>query len=94
MCLHSLGSPWISFGDRTGQLQRLFGNCIVIVQKSYDPPVMSMRAPCDYLKSLRSFWGPYDYPNSCGVLMLRDHAINLLCIDGLEIFFKFVIVRS
>ena len=56
-----------------------------------DAPAVSMRAPYDYLKSLRSYY----YLNSCGVLTISvrcpyaDHAINLRCIYGLWAFFFF-----
>ena len=58
----------------------------ISVQISHDAPAMSMRAPYDYLKSLRSYY----YLNSPGVLTISvrcpygDHAINLRCIYGLR----------
>ena len=42
----------------------------ISVKKSHNAPAMSMRAPYEYLKSLRSFEGPNYDLNSCGVLTI------------------------
>ena len=81
-------SPNTDFADIARKLHSHSAISTISVQKSNDAPAMSMRAPYDYLKSLRS----YDYINSCCVLSISvqcpygDHAINLRCIYGLAIF--------
>ena len=68
----------------------------ISIHKSHDAPAISMRAPYDYLTSLRSYY----YLNSCGVLTISvrcpyaDHAINLRCIYGLRAFDFFKIFQS
>ena len=73
------GSPYSEFAEIVRKPHSHSAIFTIFVQKSHDAPVMSMRAPYDHLKSLRS----YDYLNSCGVLTIivrcpyGDHAINL-----------------
>ena len=84
------GSPYRDFAEIVRKPNSHSAIFKISVHKSHDAPAMSMRAPYDYLKSLRS----YHYLNSCGVLTISvrclyaDHAINLRCIYGLAIFFQ------
>ena len=87
------GSPYRDFADIVRKPHSHSAIFKISVHKSHDAPAMSMRAPYDYLKSLRSYY----YLNSCGVLTISvrcpyaDHAINLQCIYGLwacDFFFK------
>ena len=84
------GSPYRDFAEIVRKPHCHNAIYTISVHKSHDAPAMSMRAPYDYLKSLRSYY----YLNSCGVLKITvrcpyaDHAINLRCIYGLAIFFK------
>ena len=80
------GSPYRDFAEIVRKPHSHSAIFKISVHKSRDAPAMSMPAPYDYLKSLRS----YHYLNSCGVLtisvrcMYADHAINLRCIYGLR----------
>ena len=80
------GSPYRDFAEIVRKPHSYSAIFTISVPKSHDAHAMSMRAPYDYLKSLR----PYYYLNSCGVLTISvrcpygDHAINLRCIYGLR----------
>ena len=80
------GSPYRDFAEIVRKLHSHSAIYTISVHKSHDAPAMSMQAPYDYLKSLRSYY----YLNSCGVLTITvrcpyaDHAINLRCIYGLR----------
>ena len=80
------GSPYRDFAEIVRKPHSHSIIFTISVHKSHDAPAMSMRAPYDYLKSLRSYY----YLNSCGVLTISvrcpytDHAINLRCIYGLR----------
>ena len=60
------GSPYRDFAEIVQKPHSHRAIFTISVQKSHNAPVMSMQAPYDYLKSLRSF----DYLNSCGVLTI------------------------
>ena len=60
------GSPYRDFAEIVRQPHNHRAIFMISVQNSHDAPVMSMRAPYDYLKSLRSF----DHLNSWDVLTI------------------------
>ena len=82
------GSPYRDFAEIVRKPHSHSAIFTISIHKSHDAPAMSIRAPYDYLKSLRSYY----YLNSYGVLTISvrcpytDHAINLRVLVLSEIY--------
>ena len=63
-------SPYRDFAEVVQKPQSLSAIFMISVPKSHDAPAMSMWAPYNYLKSLRSYLGPNDHLNTCNVLVI------------------------